>query len=119
VVDLSSSSDEGEPILDTSRNFEFAECLFGELNHSLLEPSGGGKIIILSNSDKEEEACEETTADAKTAPSATDVRSSTPAASPANVDEDPEATPNDSSDGLTSGPKMGKDSDGRDEVGTP
>jgi hypothetical protein len=60
VVDLSSASDEGDPILDTSRDFEFTQRLFGELNCSLLGPPGDGKIIILSDSDKEkEEVCEE------------------------------------------------------------
>jgi hypothetical protein len=37
---------------------------------------------------------------------------STPVISPADADEDPEAAPNDSSDGLAPGPKMGKDSCG-------
>jgi hypothetical protein len=54
VVDLSSSLDEGEPIPDISRDFEFSQCLFSELNRSLLGPPGDGKIIILSNEEKEE-----------------------------------------------------------------
>jgi hypothetical protein len=65
VVDLSSSSDKEDPIPDTSHNFEFAQRLYGELNRSLLGPPGDGKIIIISDSGEEEEACEETDASAK------------------------------------------------------
>jgi hypothetical protein len=43
----------------------------------------------------------------------------TPAASPANADEDPGAVPNDSSDDLAPGLKMEKDSDGRDKADAP
>jgi hypothetical protein len=120
VVDLSSSSDEEEPIPDTSHDFEFAQHLYGELNYALLGPPGDGKIIIISNSDEEEEACEETPADAKPAPSATTVKPSTPVASPADVDEDPGATPNDSNDGLALCQDAGKSSSSsREEPNTP
>jgi hypothetical protein len=65
VVDLSSSLDEEDLIPDTSRNFEFAQRLYGELNHALLGPSGDGQIIILSDSDEEkEEVHEEKSTDA-------------------------------------------------------
>jgi hypothetical protein len=37
VVDLSSPSDEEEPIHDTARDFKFAQRLFSELNRDLLE----------------------------------------------------------------------------------
>jgi hypothetical protein len=59
VVDLYSYSDEGEPILDTSRDFEFAQRLFGELNRSLLGSTGNSKIIILSDSGEEKEEVRE------------------------------------------------------------
>jgi hypothetical protein len=49
VVDLSSPSDKGKPIPVTSRDFEFTQRLFGELDHSLLGPFGDGKIIILND----------------------------------------------------------------------
>jgi hypothetical protein len=63
VVDLSSPLDEEEHIHDTARDFEFAQHLFGKLNRDLLGPLGDGKVIILSDSDKEkEEAHEEKTA---------------------------------------------------------
>jgi hypothetical protein len=53
VVDLSSSLNEEDLIPDTSHDFEFAQCLYGELHRALLGPPGDGKIIILSNSDEE------------------------------------------------------------------
>jgi hypothetical protein len=65
VVDLSSSLDEEDLIPNTSRNFEFAQRLYGELNHALLGPSDDGQIIILSDSDEEkEEVHEEKSTDA-------------------------------------------------------
>jgi hypothetical protein len=88
VVDLSSSSIEEDPIPDNSRDFEFAQRLYDELNHALLGPFRNGKIIILSDFDEEDEAREDTTADAKVAPSTAVVKSSTPTSSAANADED-------------------------------
>jgi hypothetical protein len=35
---------------------EFARWLFGDLNRDVLGPPGDGKVIILSGSNKEEEA---------------------------------------------------------------
>jgi hypothetical protein len=119
VVDLSSSSDEEDSIPDTSRNFELTQRLYGELNRGLLGPPGDGNVIILSNSNEEEEAHEETTADAKATPSAAVVKPSTLAASPANADEDPEATPNESNDGLALGSDTGKSSGGGDKASAP
>jgi hypothetical protein len=60
VIDLSSSLNEEDLIAATSRDFEFVQRLFGELNCVVLRPPDDGKIIILSNSD-EEEVCEEKT----------------------------------------------------------
>jgi hypothetical protein len=131
VIDLSSSSDEEDFIADTSRDFEFAQWLYGELNRGFLGLSDDSKIIILSDSNEEkEEVHEEKSFGPKDAAafavvnptsttSASDAgapveKSSTPAASPTDADEDPWATQNDSSDGLSSGLKMGKDSDGGD-----
>jgi hypothetical protein len=59
VMDLSSSSDEGDLIADVSRNEEFARRLFGDLNCDVLGPPGDGKIIIFSDSDEEEEEVRE------------------------------------------------------------
>jgi tricorn protease-like protein len=55
VVDLSSSSDEGDLIADDSRDEEFIRRLFGDLNRDVIGPSSDDNIIILSDSDKEEE----------------------------------------------------------------
>jgi hypothetical protein len=46
-------------------------------------------------------------------------KSSTPAASPTDAHEDPGAVPNDSSDGLAPGSKMGESSAGGDQAGAP
>jgi hypothetical protein len=100
VVELSSYSDEEDPIPDTSCNFEFTQRLYDELNRALLGLPGDGKVIIISNSEEEVEAHEETTTEVEATPSAAAEKSSTPSASPADVDEDPGAMPNDSSDGL-------------------
>jgi hypothetical protein len=54
VVDLSSSSDEEDFIVDTSWDAEFARRLFGDLNRDVLGPPDNGKVIILSDSDEEE-----------------------------------------------------------------
>jgi hypothetical protein len=135
VIDLSSSSDEKDFFADTSRDFEFAQRLYGELNHDFLGTPSDGKIIILSDLDEEKKVCEEkstgtedVSASAAVNPASTTSvedagapaeKSSTPIASPADIDEDLGAVPNDSSDGLAPGPKTGKDSDGGDEVDTP
>jgi hypothetical protein len=55
VVDLSSSSDEEGLIADVSQDEEFARRIFGDLNHDILGSLGDDKIIILSDSDEEEE----------------------------------------------------------------
>jgi hypothetical protein len=55
VVDLSSSSDDGDLITDVSRDEEFTRRLFGDLNRDVLGSHGDVKIIILSDSDEEEE----------------------------------------------------------------
>jgi hypothetical protein len=65
VVDFSSSSHEGDLIADVSRYEEFTRRLFGDLNRDFLGPPGDGKIIILSDSDKEEEVDEEKVVDAE------------------------------------------------------
>jgi hypothetical protein len=55
VVDLSSSSDEEGLIADVSQDEEFTRRISGDLNHDILGSLGDGKIIILSDSDEEEE----------------------------------------------------------------
>jgi hypothetical protein len=55
LVNLSSSSDEGDLIVDVSQDEVFARRLFGDLNHDFLGPPDDGKIIIISDFDEEEE----------------------------------------------------------------
>jgi hypothetical protein len=123
MVDLSSPQGEENPIHDIACDFEFAQRLFGELNHAFLGPLGHGKVIILSNSDEEEEeVCEKKSASTKYAATSTAInpvstastddigtpaeKSSTPAASPIDADNDPRVGPNDSSDSLSPGLKV-------------
>jgi hypothetical protein len=65
IVDLSSSLDEEGLIPDTSRDEEFTKNLSGDLNRDVLGSLGDSKIIILSNSNEEEEVCEEDATDAE------------------------------------------------------
>jgi hypothetical protein len=62
TIDLSSSLDEENFIVDTSHDAELAKKLFGGLNHDILGPPGDGKIVVLDDSDEENEAQEEKTA---------------------------------------------------------
>jgi hypothetical protein len=136
VVDLSSPQGEENPLHDIARDFKFAQRLFGKLNRAFLGPPGDGKVIILSDSDEEEEeAREENSTGAKDAATSAIInlvstastddistpaeKSSTPAASPADVDNDFGVGPDDSSDSLAPGPKVEEGSGGGDEAGAP
>jgi hypothetical protein len=59
MIDMSSSLDEEDFIADTSRDFEFAQRLYGELNHDFLGLLSDDKIIILSDFDEEKEEVRE------------------------------------------------------------
>jgi hypothetical protein len=87
VVDL--SSDEEEIFLDTTWDKEFARRVFNELNHELFGPPGDGNIITLSDSDEEEEVCEEITVDVEAASPST-VNSSAPSVFAAIDDDAPD-----------------------------
>jgi hypothetical protein len=136
VVDLSSPSDREEPIHDSTRDFEFTQRLFGELNCDLLGPPNDDNVIILSDFDEEKEEAheeelvgtEDVAASIAINPVSTastdDIgtpaeRSSTPAASPADANNDLGVEPNDSSDGLAPGLKVEERTDGRDEDDAP
>jgi hypothetical protein len=136
VVDLSSPQSEEDLIHDTTCDFEFAQCLFGELNRDLLGAPGDGKVIILSDSDEEEEEVHEEKSvgaeDAATSAAVNPIsiasadnigtpaeKFSTLAASHADVDNDPGVEPNDSSDGLAPGPKVEEATGGGDAAGAP
>jgi hypothetical protein len=111
VVDLCSSCDEEGLIADTSRDEEFIRRLFGDLNRDFLGPPDDGKIIILNDSDKEEEEVhEEKITDVEATPSFV-VRSPAPTASAADADN---ATKGDTTDQV-----IGGSSSGGDEAGLP
>jgi hypothetical protein len=118
VIELSSCSNEEDFFTDTSRDVEFARRLFGDLNRDLLGPPGDGKVIVLNDSDEEEEVREDTATDTDVAPSAI-VKSSTPAAFAADADEDPGKMQDDNSDDLAPGQDMGRSSGDGDEAGSP
>jgi hypothetical protein len=100
VVDLSSSSNEEGLIPDTSQDMEFVKKLSGDLNLDVLGPPGDGKMIILSDSNEEEEDVrEEKTTDAKAAPSSA-ARSSISTAS-VGADDAPVGVQDDNSDDCT------------------
>jgi hypothetical protein len=87
MVDLSSSLDEEGLIPDTSWDEEFIRRLFDDLNCDILELPGNDKVIILSDSnDEEEEVCEEDATNVEATPSSI-ARSPAPTASIANADE--------------------------------
>jgi hypothetical protein len=96
VVDLSSDEEDGLP--ETSRDEEFTQKLFGDLNHGLLRPPSDGNIIILSDSDEEEVMHEEDTVNVEAAPSST-MNSSASIVSTVDTDDAPEGVQDDNSDG--------------------
>jgi hypothetical protein len=75
-------------------------------------------VIILSDSDEEEKVREETTTNTK-ATSSTAVKSSTPAPTTVDANEDLGKTQDDNSDDLAPGQDTGKSSGGGDEAGLP
>jgi hypothetical protein len=96
------SSGEENATSNTSWDEEITHRLFGDLNSGLLGLPGDGHIIVLSDSEEEEEVCEDDDADTKVGPSCT--RNSLVPTASAVVDA-PDEVQDDSSDG-------------RDEAGT-
>jgi hypothetical protein len=105
VIDLSSSSNEEDLIAATSRDFEFVQRLFGELNRVVLRPPDDGKIIILSNSD-EEEVCEEKTTGIEDATASVVVNPASIASADAN--DAPARAKNNNSDDDNNGDDAGE-----------
>jgi hypothetical protein len=93
-VDLILSSGEEDSITDTSRDEELARKLFGDLNCDILGPPGDGKIIILSDSDDEDETPE----DAEAAPPSAANSMDSPTSAP-DADETPDGVLDDNADG--------------------
>jgi hypothetical protein len=104
-VELTLSSGEEDFIADTSWDEEFTRKLFGDLNRDILGPPGNGKIIVISDSDDEDETHEDAAINAEAAPPsvANSVDSPTSAS---DIDETPDGVSDDNADGG-------------DEVGSP
>jgi hypothetical protein len=98
MVDLASPSGKEDFFADTSRDEELARKLFGDLNRDILGPPSDGKIIVLSDSDDEDEAHEDIAINAEAAPRSA-VNSPVTPASTADADETPDGVQDDSSDG--------------------
>jgi hypothetical protein len=97
-VDLALSSGKEDSVADTSRDEELARKLFGDLNPDILGPPGDGKIIILSDSDDEDEKPEDGTVNAEAAPSSTANSTDSPTSTP-DADETPDGVSDDNADG--------------------
>jgi hypothetical protein len=98
MVELPSSSGEEDFFADTSQDEELARKLFCDLNRDILGPPGDGKIIVLSDSDDEDEAHEDATVNAEVVPPSA-VNSLVTLTSTADADETPDGVQDDSSDG--------------------
>jgi hypothetical protein len=96
MIDLSLSSDEENFIADISREVEFANKLFGDLNRDILGPPSDGKVIILDNPDEEKEAQEEKMAD--TEPTATSAAVNLASTASVDANDAPVGTRNNNSD---------------------
>jgi hypothetical protein len=116
VVDLSSGEEDTFP--DTSRNEEIARKLFSDLNRGLLGLPSDDNVILLSDSNEEEEVYEDDCADAEAVPSS--IRDSpAPTASVATADNAPDGVQDDSNDSRTPDRVQNASSNGGDESGSP
>jgi hypothetical protein len=97
-VDPASSSGEEDFVADTSRDEELVRKLFGDLNHDILGPPGDGKIIVLSDSDDEDETHEDATVNAEAAPPSTANSVDSPTYAPV-ADDTLDGVPDDNADG--------------------
>jgi hypothetical protein len=88
MVDLSSSLDEEDLIPDTSWDEEFTKKIFSDLNRDVLGPPDDGNIIILTDSDEEEDVRKEDVTNIEVMPSST-ARILASTASTADTDEAP------------------------------
>jgi hypothetical protein len=118
VMDLSSSLNKEGLIPDTSRDEEFTKKLFSDLNRDVLGPPDDGKIIILSDSDEEEEVCKEDATEAEAAPTSA-AWTPTSTASAANIDEALKGMQDDNSDDLAPDQDTGDGDNGGDKAGSP
>jgi hypothetical protein len=98
IVDLASSLGEEDSVGDTSRDEELARKLFGDLNRDILGPPGDDKIIVLSDSDDEDETHEDAAVNAEAAPPSATNSADSPTSAP-DVDDTPDGVPDDNADG--------------------
>jgi hypothetical protein len=98
IVDLASSSGEEDSFADTSWDEELARKLFGDLNRDILGPPDDGKIIVLSDSDDEDETHEDVVVNAEAAPPFAANSVDSPTSAP-DADETPDGVPDDNVDG--------------------
>jgi hypothetical protein len=98
IVDLALSSGKEDSIADTSRDKELARKLFGNLNRDILGPPGDGNIIVLSDSDDEDETPEDTAVNAEVAPPSAANSTNSPT-SALDADETPDGVSDDNADG--------------------
>jgi hypothetical protein len=97
-VDLTLSSGKENFIADTSRDEELARKLFGDLNCDILGLPGDDKIIVLSDSDEEDETHEDAAVNAEAAPPSAANSVDSPTSAP-DADETPDGVPDDNADG--------------------
>jgi hypothetical protein len=97
-VDLALSSGEEEPVADTSRDEEIARKLFSDLNRDILGPPGDGKVIVISDSDDEDETHEDAAVNTEAAPPSAANSTDSPT-SASDVDETPDGVLDDNADG--------------------
>jgi hypothetical protein len=97
-VDLALSLGEEDSVADTSRDEEFARKLFGDLNRNILGPPGDSKIIIISDSDDEDETHEDAAVNAEAAPPSTANFADSPT-SASDVNKTPDGVSDDNVDG--------------------
>jgi hypothetical protein len=117
VVNLSSSSDEGDLTIDVSRDEAFARRPFGDLNRDVLGPPNNSKTIILSDSDEEEEVREEKAANAEAVPSS--AARSLASTTSADAYDAPMEVENDNSDGRTPDQEANGSNVSGDDAGLP
>jgi hypothetical protein len=97
-VDLALSSNEEDSVADTSRDEEFTRKLFSDLNRDILRPPGDGKIIVISDSDDEDETHEDAAVNAEAASLSTTNSADSPT-SASDADETPDGVSDDNADG--------------------
>jgi hypothetical protein len=97
-VDLALSPGEEDSITDTSRDEEFSSKLFGDLNRDILGPPGDGKIIVISDSNDEDETHKDTAVNTEAAPPSVANSADSPT-SASDVDETPDGVSDDNADG--------------------